>query len=539
MTTLLEPQPLTEEQILTALAHPDETTYLLDKADAEESFAEFFKQAWHVVDPGTPLCWGWIMDAIAEHLQAITERRLRKVLINIPPGISKTMFTCVMWPAWEWGPRNMPHLRYIKASYNEGLSLDANVLLRRLVKSEWYQQRWGDRVTVADDQDAKGLFGNTATGWARVISIGGATTGKRGDRFIIDDPHNAMEAESDAEREKAVTWMFEAASTRHNNPDDPVEVLIMQRLHELDCSGAILAEPGYFGYEHLCVEMEFDPDHPVARKIPSRIGWVDPRTLLPPGEQEGALCFPERYTPQAVENLKQKFRRGETGSLYAEAGQLQQWPVGRKGGMFEVDKVRIMELHELGLPESIAGLVVRGWDLAGSTRKTSPYTAAPAMMRHGNLIVVLDVVRARVAAPMLDKFIAEVADADDARWGHVHQDLPQDPGQAGLAQVAHLSSDALAGHTFAFSLESGEKEIRAFGFASQVNAGNVVLVKGPWNAPYLQEMRMFPAGARKDQIDGSSRAYARLIVRKPPPTIAGGVCIDLSQNHDGSWSLPS
>lgn len=533
-----QPQ-LTEEDLLALTRRPEETLRILDRMDAEETLAAFVKQAWHVVDPGRTLVWGWAMDAICDHLQAITEGRLTKVLINVPPGMCKTLLTCVFWPAWEWGPRNMPHMRYIKASYAERLSLEANRKLRRLVKSDWYQQRWGDRVQIMEDQDAVGRFGTTATGWSLAMSIDGGVIGERGDRFVIDDPHNTREAESDIEREKAVQWMFEGASTRHNDPARPIEVIIMQRLHEYDCSGAILREPGYFGYVHLCIEMEFDPNHPVARKYPSPIGWADPRCSLEEANRVGALCFPERYTREAVDNLKEKFRRGEEGILYAEAGQLQQWPVSRKGGMFTVDNVKIEKLSEI-FPAGFRfqGRVVRGWDLAGSTRKNSPYTAGVAMVRCGSRVVVLDVVQERWEADMLDQHIGERADLDDVTWGLCKQDLPQDPAQAGKAQVAHFAANALAGHVFSTSPETKEgKELRALPFASQVGAGLVVLVEAPWNAAYLAEMRMFPAGRFKDQIDASSRAYAALLQIREVAELAAGKALDITPPSDGGWAM--
>lgn len=536
----LDEEELTVDEGLAAfLARGDDALFDLDRADAEASFAEFCRQAWHVLDPSVEVVWGWVADAICTHLQAITEGRLDKLLGNVPPGTGKTYFTCIFWPAWEWGPRNRPDLRYIKAGYAENLSLEANRKLRRLIKSEWYQKRWGDRVQISDDQDSVKRFATTKYGWALAMSVGGITTGERGDRFIIDDPHNVSEAESDIERNKVIKWMNEAASTRHNNPAKKIEVLIMQRLHEGDCSGTILSHPKYFGYEHLCIEMEFWPDHPVARRFPSKIGWVDPRTLLPLDQQEGALCWPERYTKESVEEQKERFRNGEEGSLYAEMGQFQQWPIGRKGAMFDGDAAVIldlMELVKLGFPMQVKAGAVRGWDLAGSTRKTSPYTAGAAMVRWNGKIVVLHVERVRVEAAMLDGVVERVADEDDARWVSTKQSLPQDPGQAGKAQVAHLSGGALAGHVFTFSLESGEKEVRALPWASQWNAGNVILVKAPWNAGYIQEHKMFPAGRYKDQVDASSRAYAELLTTRALPVPAGGICLDLSEGDDGTWS---
>lgn len=553
------PIPISEKQALALASVPDDTRRLMDKLDAEELLADFFRLAWHILDPATPLVWGWVMDAISEHLEAVTSGQIQRLLINCPPGLSKTSWSCIFWPAWEWGPRNMPHLRYIKAAYAESLSIDANRKMRNLVQSDWYQSLWGDRVQITDDQDSKKEFGTKATGWSLATGVGGQLIGRRGNRFIIDDPHNTLQAESDLERKEACKWYFEGTSTRQNDPANPVEIIIMQRLHSEDVCGEILAKANYYGFEHLCIEMEFEDDHPVARKRRSRIGWRDPRCDLPDGERDGALCFPERYTPESVVDLKDKFDRGEDAGgnkiavSYAAAGQLQQWPVPRKGGMFRVGKIRIKEWHELvelGLPANfhprmLAGRMVRGWDFAGSERDDSPYTVGTQMFQLGRWVVVSDVVRFRVDASLIDARVGQVADADDALYGSVLQDVPQDPAQAGKAQVRALSANALAGHNFRYSPEGAAKELRALPFASQVNAGdpdnddepgNVVLVKGAWNKDYLAEFRMGFAGKFKDQIDASSRAYARLIQVRPADSLHGGVVIDLAEQGDGSWA---
>jgi len=539
------------DQLETVARLPDETLRLLDKLDCEESLMDFVELGWHITDPSTPMVRGWVMEAICEHLEAITAGHLNRVLINVPPGTSKTQITNVFWPAWEWGPRNLPHLRYCAAAYAERLMLEANRKCRNVVKSPWYQALWGDRVQVSSDIDSKVRFGNTAMGWKLAMSVGGATIGERGDRFVVDDPHNTMEAESDVMRDAAVLWFFEAASSRQNNPARPVEVVIMQRLHEYDVSGAILEHAEYFGFEHLCIEMEFEESHPVARKRRSRLGWRDPRRDLPKDQREGALCWPERYTAEAVRLLKEKFRF--KGGEYAEAGQLRQFPIARKGGMFDVTPFQednelyphyVVEWHDIPEKERLAiasTYKVRGWDLAGSVKKTSPFTAGVLMAETEYALWVVDCVIERLPPEGVDALIEATADRDDAdpRWAHlrgVHQDLPQDPGQAGKAQVSHLATKALAGHVFEFSPETGEKEIRALPFASQVNARRVRLVKGPWNRQYVNIMKMFPAGRFKDPIDASSRAYAKLLSAPPlPPPPTGGQCIELVETSEGVW----
>src|SRR5580765_1867915 len=80
----------------------------LDRARAERSLIEFTDYVWPVIEPSIPFIRGWAIEAICDHLQAVTEGHIRRLLINVPPGFSKSTLTSVCWPAWEWGPRNMP-----------------------------------------------------------------------------------------------------------------------------------------------------------------------------------------------------------------------------------------------------------------------------------------------------------------------------------------------------------------------------------------------------------------------------------------------
>ena len=84
--------------------------------------------------------------------------------------------------------------------------------------------------------------------------------------------------------------------------------------------------------------------------------------------------------------------------------------------------------------------------------------------------------------------------------------LPQDPGQAGVYQKTAFSR-LLQGFNFEFTPESGDKQTRASPFASQVNVGNVKILKGEWNADFIKELQLFPNGAHDDMVDSTARAY--------------------------------
>ena len=115
---------------------------LRDRAECRDSLATFCKRAWHVLEPSQPLRWGWALDAICQHLEAVTAGDIRRLIINVPPGLMKSLGACVFWPSWEWGPKGIPTNRVIGASHEQSLSVRDSTKMRRLVTDPWYQKLW-------------------------------------------------------------------------------------------------------------------------------------------------------------------------------------------------------------------------------------------------------------------------------------------------------------------------------------------------------------------------------------------------------------
>ncbi|WP_343633740.1 phage terminase large subunit [Roseateles sp.] len=458
----------------------DEDWLAIEREHCRRRLGNFIRRAWPVLEPGQPYIHGWHMDAISEHLEAITTGQIKRLLINIPPGTMKSMATAVFWPAWEWGPRGMPSMRFIGASHEEKLAIRDNVKMRRLIQSDWFQALWP--ITMAGDQNAKTYFENDKTGWRQACPVG-SMTGRRGDRVLWDDPHSVEDAHSEAALEEANRIFRETLPTRLNNPKDSAILIVMQRLSVKDVSGVITSED--MGYEHLCLPMEYEGP----RKITS-IGFLDPR------KEKGELLFPERFPREVVERDKKIM------GPYAVAGQLQQRPSPAQGGEFQPDMLQIVD----AIP---AGPVrwCRGWDLA-ATEGAGDYTvgAKVGALADGRFIVA-GVVREQFATHKRDQLIKATSSADG--WT-VKQSLPQDPGQAGKGQATAFVS-MLAGHDVHTSLESGDKVVRARPLASQVNVGNVLLLRGPWNEAFKEELRLFPNGLHDDQVDASARGFNQLL----------------------------
>src|ERR1017187_4132434 len=202
---------------------------LLDEIEAElaaRSLREFVRQAWPIVEPSTPFVPGWHIDAIIDHLGAVSYGHIRNLLINVPPRHMKSLLVSVLWPAWEW--TRSPARRWLFSSYAATLSIRDSVKCRRLLESPWYKARWGHVFMLTGDQNAKMRFDNNRSGYRLSTSVGGAVTGEGGDRIVCDDPHNVADVTSDAIRKSAIDWWDIAMSTRVNDPKTSAMVIVMR-----------------------------------------------------------------------------------------------------------------------------------------------------------------------------------------------------------------------------------------------------------------------------------------------------------------------
>lgn len=455
----------------------------------------FIQEFWSILEPKRELRFGWALRAMCKHLEAVTAGQIQFLLITVPPGMMKSLLL-VFWTAYEWGPCERPDIQVLATSYSQLNIFRDNIKLRRIIESEKFQTLWPLRLR--DDQNAKGKFENVGNGFSEARPFG-SMTGGRGDRVKIDDPHSTETAESDTERANGVRIFREGISDRLNDVTKSAIAIIMQRLHMQDVAGVALELD--IGFIHLNLPMEFEPERTVGGKktggpcrtyVDGKLFFEDPRKL------EGELLFPERFPRDEVERLK------KSKGTYAWAGQYQQRPSPRDGGMFKREWFAD-NMVDQAQPGTIW---VRHWDLAASTRSTSARTAGVKMGKQPDgTFIVAHVAKDRAEGHAVRLLISTTAEIDGKA---VYISLPQDPGQAGKVQAQDYVK-MLAGYTVKADPESGDKVIRAEPYAAQCEAGNVYLLRGAWNDDYLDELCMFPGGALKDQVDASSGAFGRLL----------------------------
>lgn len=281
-------------------------------ARCEQSLYHFVRRAWSNVEM-VPFVDNWHIGAICEHLQAVTAGQITQLLINIPPGCSKSLLTCVFWPMWEWAIN--PSIRWFFASYDQRLSTRDSVRCRALIDSPWYQGLWGGKYMLILDQNQKTYYETDKKGYRMATSVGGHGTGEHMDRIVFDDPHNVQQAESELERQSVLDWWDFTMSSRGVSRNVR-RVGIMQRLHHKDLSAHVLEQGEW---THICLPMRYELD----RMPDTPLGWNDPRA------EEGELLTPQQFT----ENMTSRMEK--VMGIYTAAGQLQQRPAPRGGGMFK------------------------------------------------------------------------------------------------------------------------------------------------------------------------------------------------------------
>ena len=413
--------------------------------------------------------------------------------------VHNTITCSVMFPVWCW--TKWYWMRFITASYSSALSLEAADNSRGLIRSTKFQQIYPD-LDIKEDKDVKSNYRIARKelhagrqmrlfpgGGRFTTSVGGTLIGFHGDILIVDDPLNPEQAVSEIELATANRWMEQTLATRKTNKDITPTILIMQRLHQDDPSGHILAKNKQ-NVRHIC--------------IPGEIRNY--RKQLSPSElakfYKGDLMDPNRLSWKTLEDLQ-----ADLGQ-YGYAGQIGQDPTPPGGGMFKVDHFQIITAMP-ARPDILD--TVRYWDKAQSTSTGAPYTAGIKMHRLTNdRWLVEDVKRGRWQTHERERIIRETAEADGVGTTIWEE---QEPGSSGK-EGAEATIRNLAGFVVYAERPTGDKTFRADPYSVQVNNGAVLLLSGVWNREFIEEHRFFPFSTYKDQVDASSGAFNKLVGKR-------------------------
>jgi len=458
----------------------------VEREFCSRSLRNFVKRAWPQIIP-QELQYNWHIDAVCDHMQAVATGDITRLLINIPPGTSKSTLSGVMFPAWMWGPNGRPQYKYIGAAHEQNLAVRDNRMMRELILSEWYQALWP--IKLMGDQNEKLYFENKDRGFRQACAVG-SMTGRRGDCITWDDPLSPEKSHSETSRETALRVFKETLPTRLTEPSKSAIIVIMQRLHDDDPSGYIIAKN--LGYDHLMIPMEYEPE----RKSISSIGWTDPRTV------EGELLDPVRFSAEVIK--RDKLAMGS----YAWAGQMQQRPSPAGGGI-----VKIHWFQRYKEIPAIPDRIIISWDTAAKEKEINDPSVGTVWAVYQNNYYLIDVVKGRWSYPTLKHNVIGLSN----KWTS-HAVLIEDKstGEALIPELKQSTSLPVIA-----IMPVGDKVTRMSAETSTIEAGRVFLPEeAPWLLDYEQELVSFPEGKR-DQADSTSQflRYMREIQSRSQPRI--------------------
>jgi phage terminase large subunit-like protein len=529
------------------------TREIVRRAEAkrlEGSLAEFTKAAWPVIEPGTPLIWNWHIEVICAYLEAFFTGKIKRLILNVPPGSLKSVLFSVMGPAWCWALN--PGARFINITNEIGLASRDNRRMRDVIESDWYKELWGNRFKLSADQAEKLLFENTKKGFRQGLGITGSITGKRGTHLLLDDPCDAKKAFSDTIIAAVNETFDQALSSRLNSPKDDSIGLIMQRLRTGDLTGHLLAKRA-INWVHVRIPMEYDGEpgyDPVRDLGPQYAHLADPR------KEVGELMFADRFPREVVNAMKEDL--GE----YGTAGQLQQDPSPLAGGIIKSAYWKVWP-DDKPLPKVIHCFA--SYDTAFSERdlESAAYSActvwgvwldasdvSQAYPEGRHKVLLLSAWWARAT---YDELLAKAREIEEKKLTREYDAHLVEAKASGLSLIQSLRAKTKV-RVLGYDPRrdgGGDKVARAYLSQPAFSGGLVWRPNKPWPERVARLVGDFPAGdaLSKDITDCVTQAVNYLVkawwVRHPdddinyaPPNIAKRAAEDFDRGGDEDEDVP-
>lgn len=420
------------------------------------------------------MLWNWHHDAMCEYLEAVYYGQILRLLINVPPRYLKSNICTVAFPTWVW-TKQADH-RFMMTSHSQSLSTKHSRDRRTLIQSDWYQEGYGGRYSLAGSQDTVQEFGNDKRGHMIATSLHGTATGKGCDTLIADDPldpKKIFNAEQCASENELFDLKFVG---RLDNKKTGRIVVVMQRLHQNDLCGHLKEQ----GYTQLVLPGEAEHRHTV----------VFPRSGETKVMEPGEVLHPEREGP--VEIAAQKKALGAWGF----AAQYNQNPTTKGGVIIKRDWIKYYKVLPMGLTGHR-----QSWDMAFKDTESSSYVVGGLWAKRAGDYYLLDLVRDRMGFSATRMAMI----AFSAKHPKVIRKVVEE--KANGAAIIDSLKQKLGGIIAYRPTES--KEARLEAVSPLFEAGNVWLPDpsiAPWVNDYVNELCGFPFGAHNDQVDMTSQA---------------------------------
>ena len=412
---------------------------------------------------------------IAAKLAAVREGKIRRLIINLPPRHLKSLMASIAFPAWCLG--HDPSAQILCVSYAQDLADKLARDCRSIMMSPWYRRIFPTRL--APHRQAVQEFITTRQGYRLATSTGGVLTGRGADFILIDDPLKPEEALSEAQRQACNEWFDHTLYSRLNDKRCGAIVIIMQRLHEDDLVGHVLAQEPW---EVVCFPAIAEADE--VHQIETIWG---PRCFR---RRQGEALHPEREPlahsrPHPPHDWRIQFRRPISAIPCARwAAAWSRW-----NGSSAIARAN-------GRSASTASC------RAGIPPTRRPSSAISASARLGAFGARISFSSAssdrRLEYPALKRAVREQQNLYNANVVLIEDKA------SGTQLIQELIADGCHGVTR--YQPDCEKIMRLHAQTAMIENGFVHIPEtAPWLAEYLHEISVFPKGKHDDQVDSTAQ----------------------------------
>jgi predicted phage terminase large subunit-like protein len=437
-------------------------------------FTTFAGRCFYDLNRQTDLAMNWHLDVIAAKLTEVREGKIRRLIINLPPRHLKSLMASIAFPAWCLGLD--PTAQILCVSYAQDLADKLARDCRGIMMSPWYRQLF--RTRLAPHRQAVQEFITTGQGYRLATSTGGVLTGRGADIIIIDDPLKPEEALSDAQRKAANEWYDHTLYSRLNDKRRGAIVIVMQRLHEDDLVGHVLAQEPWEVVRFPAIA-EADEVHEVETIVGSRCFT----------RRVGEALHPDREPLDTLDRLRRTI--GE----YNFAGQYQQSPAPLGGGLVKAEWFKRYRHSEL--PDRF-DRIVQSWDTANKATELSDFSVCTTWGVKGKELFLLAVFRQKLEYPALKRAVREQLGLFKATVVLIEDKA------SGTQLIQELINEGC--HPVTGYQPTTEKIMRLHAQTALIENGFVRIPEdAPWLAEYLHELTVFPKGKHDDQADSTAQ----------------------------------
>lgn len=458
------------------------------KAILRKDFKSFAVKVFNEVSPNATFLDNWHIDVMIDNLLDVLEGKKKRLIINIPPRYMKSIICSIAFPAFILG--HNPKAPIIVVSYADELAVKLASDCRRVMESAWYQELFpGTRLSKRATNDLE----TTRGGGRYATSVNGTLTGRGADYIIIDDPIKPQDAFSDTIREKTNEWYCNTLYSRLDNQNEGKIILIMQRLHENDLTGYLLENDSSFYLSHMRAIAECYEERHIRNGVCFQ-------------RKKGEALHPERESLEKLLQLK------KTVGEYTFAGQYQQNPAPREGGVIKeawlnfYNKAKLLKQIEEG--EIQVDYIMQSWDTAYKTEEMNDYSVCVTILvdKKGDFYI-LDVYREKLQFPTLIKAVVNKHNQAKMEYKKGIDVLIEDKA-SGQSIIQELRHNHLI---YARKINPEyDKKTRLMAVSHLVENGKCRFPdhKPAWWRDFEQELLRFPQVKHDDQCDALSQALA-------------------------------